>query len=310
MNKVSGFFDASGKQETLDDKVLVVAASLATPFYWQEFSKEWIEYLIDKEYPIKKGKTKPTFHTVDFHYGNYPLRKDFGWDEDRKKDLYDGLIRLIKRRTEYSVATAVDLEDYRRFVSEYPASVHMWTNAGMFASAMCLFKCREWAEARKYDETISYIYDRNDTFAADLRDEYNYLCDNPEAAKWWYFKAGGLTDGNKEIHIPIQSVDLVAWEVARNYKEAQKASPDGDFKTRHELIELSHVNAEYKLYGYEDFVIFWHDHVEDGVLKVKEDLLKRGVIKTDAEFDEEHEKYARKLLNLTTDEIEKLKDDE
>lgn len=303
MKKVSGFLDASGKQETLNDKILVVAASLATPFFWQEFSKEWIAFLEDKMYRVKPGKVQPTFHTTEFHYGNYPFREEFGWDDSRKGDLYNGLIELIKKRTEYSTATGVDLDDYRRFSKDYPGSLKMWANAGAFASAMCFWKCREWALVRDYDETISYVYDRGDTFAKELRDEYNDLCDNPERAKWWFFKPGGLMDKNKEDYIPLQSVDVVAWEVARHYKEALTAASADNFHPRNALIQLSTVGAEYKIYGYEDLISLWSDRVRGYMAQVKEDMKSRGIIKEDSEFDED---YARHLFKISRDELGKI----
>jgi hypothetical protein len=305
MKKVAGYIDASGKEETFNDKILVVANSLGTPFYWQEFSKEWIAFLIEKEYPIKPGKSQPTFHATDFHHGNYPFRAQFGWDPDRKKDLYDGLIKLIKNRTEYSVATGVDLEDYRRFMKKYPAAIHAWSSAGAFAFAFGQRKCRDWAASHKYNDTIPYIYDRNDKFADEMKAEYDEMCKNPERAKWWYFEPGGMHDGDKETYIPIQAVDVVAWEVARHYKEAHFASDNlTEFQTRSAIIELAYISAEYTIYGYEDFISFWEERKNSWVEQMKESVLAKGIIKTDAEFDEE---YARMIVGMTAEEIKNLK---
>ena len=231
---------------------------MSTPLYWQEFSKEWRKALDDESIPIEPDKEHPIFHTSEFKTRQIPFRDYLGWSNDRREVFYKRLIDLVNKRTLFSTATGIDLDDYRRFAVDYPASQKLFGSAGHFASVMSFWRCRYWASKYSYDETISYIYDRDDTFADELRDSYNNLCKDRDRAKWWHFKPGGLRDEDKQYFPPIQAADLVAWEMGRDIRDYY----DG-FKleaiSRPEFVKLNVYGAEYYLYGYEDFLNWWHE---------------------------------------------------
>jgi hypothetical protein len=257
MKKLEGYLDTSGKQETIGDQALIVAVSLSTPLYWREFDKEWTKILVDEKVPIKPNKTRPVFHTTEFMNKNYPFRDKFGWDSARCDNFYNKLINIINRRSLYSFAMCVDLEDYRRFIGDYPEAQQLFGSAGNFASTACFYKCVHYANKWHYDETISYVFDRGDTFRKELESAYDAVCRNAEDRKEWYFKVGGLTFGDKEKYTPIQAVDVIAWECGKHIKDAQKTTIETGQFTRHAIVSLSHSDAEFLYYSYESFLTLW-----------------------------------------------------
>lgn len=279
MKKLEGYLDASGQQTALNDKAIVVSAVLSTPFYWQEFDKEWIKALTDENIPLTKpDQRRPFFRSAQFQNKNHPFRDEFGWNKTRYDLFYDRLIKIINRRSLYSVAIGIDLEDYRRFVTDYPDSLIIFGSSGMFAATLCFLHCAQYAYRCNYDETISYIFDRGDTFKDELEKSFNTLSEDPVALKEWHFKEGGLAFGNKEIYSPIQAADVVAWELNKHIKEAQKASIETEQEMRPSFADLVINNGDFIYYSYEELLGFYTDKMEEIKNEVLDKMRIEGLL--------------------------------
>lgn len=262
VKKLEGYLDASGQQTNLNDKTVIVSAVLSTPFYWQEFNREWMKLLNDEKIPLESDQKQPVFYTAYFQNKNYPFRDKFGWHDTRYNNFYAKLIETINRRSLFSFAIAIDLLDYRKFINERPYAVSIFRSAGTFASILCFLKCAQYACKYKYDETISYVFDRNDTFSRELQLSYEILSQHLDQLKEWHFKVGGLTFGNKEVYTPIQAADVIAWEMSKHIKNAQIANLEIGQEMRSSFADLIINHGEFIYYSYESLLSFYTDYIE------------------------------------------------
>ena len=255
--RLEGYFDASGKQEAIGDKAIIVAGLLSSSPKLREFEKLWLKTLNDAGISATNGV--PVFHTTDFM-----ARKSVyaTWTQEKRDLFYRNLIEIICQTTLYRVGIAVLLEDYRRFLVKCPESIKMFGSAGYFASVMCFNHCADWADKVKYKDTISYIFDRGDTFNSEIRKAHDNLCDEETFRNAWHFEIDALTFGNKARFTPIQGADVIAWELSKALKKAENA-PIGANYLRPSFNALNSNGSEFRCYSYEDLEFFWAEYLAD-----------------------------------------------
>jgi hypothetical protein len=217
--KLEGYLDASGKQEKHSDKVLTVGGLLATPFQWMKFDKAWRALLEAESVPKNKNGIR-VFHTTDFIARKNKGYEDLTfWTDEKCERLYDGLIKVIQGNILYPVGISVFLEDYRKLIAKYPESNIFFKSAGNFVSVMCFWHCARWADKMNYNDSISYFFDRGDSFRDDIEQAHKFICQNEEDRQFWHFKADGLSFVNKEKFTGVQAADVLAWELSKNIKD-------------------------------------------------------------------------------------------
>ncbi len=253
--KITGYFDASGAEETVSDTVIVVAGYLAEAEQWCNFSDAWLTALKEGNVPI--GSTLPVFHTTDFH----ARRKGFAdrtiWTGEKCDPLYEKLIDIINSHTLYPVGIAVSLVDCRKLLAQNPALVLAFQKVGSFASALVFWHCAQWAERNHYNDFITYIFDRGDKFRTEITNAHQTACKSEEMNKSWRIKRDELKFENKEIYNPIQAADVLAWELAKTIKEGERPTIETESKSLLGLENLVSPEADFKFYKYEDLEWFW-----------------------------------------------------
>ena len=117
--QIEGYFDASGKEESVSDTVIVVAGLLAEASQWRDFSNTWLEVLKQEKVPV--GETLPVFHTTDFMAKREGYDDIVFWTEDRRQSLSNKLTDLMNSHALYPVGVAVIANlssDLKRFCAK------------------------------------------------------------------------------------------------------------------------------------------------------------------------------------------------
>ena len=208
--KIEGYFDASGKEETASDTLIVVAGYLAEAEPWRKFCAAWLTALKEENVPI--GEALPVFHTTDFHARMKGFADRTIWTAEKCDLLYSNLIDIINTHTLYPIGIAVSLVDHRKLLAENPALVLAFQKVGSFASGLVFWHCAQWAKRHQYNDFITYIFDRGDKFRTEITNAHRTACKSEEMSKSWRIKRDELKFESKEAYIPIQAADVLAWK--------------------------------------------------------------------------------------------------
>lgn len=255
IQKIEGFFDSSGKEENLEDKVMVVSGVLSEAAQWRDFESDWLKVLTDEQVPI--GDVLPVFHTTDFHakWGGYE-NTEF-WTEEKRERLYNTLLDLINTHALYPVGIAILLDDYRRLRDENPALVLMYQKVGAFAASLAFWHCAQWSEKEDYHNSISYIFDLGETYRTEIDRIHRFACKIKGLRDFWRISKGELDFKDKEKFVPIQAADVIAWELAKDVKEELKRIDGTSRKPRPELEKLISPKTSFRFYEYKHLKWFW-----------------------------------------------------
>lgn len=256
--KLSGYFDASGKENDPQHKVLTVAGAIATPYQWIKFDQEW-QYLLN-EAGFPKKKNIPIFHMTDFNSGQGIFSEDNGWTRQRRNDFYQDLIEIITCYTLHRLGRSILLEDYRKFVSKNPASREFFGSAGAFAAMLCWEGSASFADKLNYQDSIYYVFEAGDEFRTEIDKIYAELSKDENAQKQLRFKEGRLEFKDKTI-TPLQAADVISWENFKDIKRLLTANPEEDYKARRSAKALHSVEKDFRCYCYEDLQEFWNDYI-------------------------------------------------
>lgn len=102
MAAITAYFDASGSPASSDILALVGLASTQT--LWERFDSQWNDCL--------EAFGVPAFHMKNFAHS---VREFSGWsgDQPRRRRFLNGLIWAIEENVEFTVESAINMDDYR-----------------------------------------------------------------------------------------------------------------------------------------------------------------------------------------------------
>ncbi len=200
VDKLEGYADTSGHEDTVTEKIITVNGCLSTPTKWAEFENEWQDYLKGKGFKPDKTTGKYVFHTAPFwSQKGYELMPQ-NLDEAGKQEIYNHLIGIICKHTVFRFGYGVVLDDFRRIESEFPHIRETWLKKpGTRMSFLCFRLNSLWAESNKYNPSISYRFDRGDRFYGELYSEWRRTTKDVSLDDR---TAANLSDGNKAQYIP------------------------------------------------------------------------------------------------------------
>lgn len=270
---LDGYFDASGKQASVKDKLITVNGCLSTPTNWQAFDIEWQKTLKDFGFTPDPKFGRFVFHTTDFHSGYCKLSPKAMSKADRQL-IYRTLIQIVRRHSLFIGGFAVVLKDYVRFANKYPSITKIcFGKPGTFVSILGFGRFMEWAGNKNYSKSISVMFDRGDEFWGEMSHGFEAFVKTPANE---HLSIGSLTSGNKAEFSPLQAADIVAWESRQHFSNLAhiKVTVAG-ITPRHELEMLKRPNSQFDLYQYEEIerrVCQLFPSAKGKIVKVEQDL--------------------------------------
>jgi hypothetical protein len=269
LEPLDGYVDASGNQNTVDDKVLTVNGVLSTPELWNEFDREWQEFLKGKCWRANENG-KYVFHATDFWADDCDYAPK-GLSTTFKKIIYGHLLTLIKRYSLWRFGMAVLLDDLRNFEKEVPhAREFVLSKAGTMLSKLCFDVNSDWAaRTNKYDPSITYVFESGDEWFGELETQFNTVRKQYRGRER-ELTVYALDDRPKDDYSPLQAADIIAWECRQYFLKGAKdrdALLAGKIKPRPELSFL-HVEGE------SSFAIFDEHHIESHFQRLVADRLE------------------------------------
>jgi len=222
---LEGYFDESGTHETASH--IVVSGFIADSNKWRRFVKEWGAALKDQGIPFFKAQW-------------FEKRKEFfrpwGDEEERRKGFMGRLLGTITRLQPTRISFALPMKDYDDIIPPGPARTKIGS-----AYTLCAIKCiamaGNWARSAGYTEPISYYFDAGHKNAREFYDAHQGNWKNEQTRD--QFLVGMLAFADEKVLLPLQSADLIAYEMAQHLagntsrhplKEIMKlAGEDGQF---------------------------------------------------------------------------------
>lgn len=274
---LDGYIDASGKEETLADKILTVNGCLSTPQKWQEFDDEWQPYLKSKGFKPDSKTGRYVFHTSPFWVDKCQLMPR-NLTRRAKQEIYHHLIDIICKHTVYRFGYGVILDDFRKIEMEFPhVRESLLSKPGTRMSWLCFKWNSVWADNNNYAPSISYMFDRGDKFFGELYNWYRvslkHMSDDDINV------IASLAEGNKAMYSPIQAADIVAWECRKYFLTKLVGGKYDQFASGirpcFELRQLNVPNvADFRLYDQIALKGDLRDLMNDILRKTKNDVLK------------------------------------
>ena len=259
-----GYGDASGKYETVKDRIFTVNGCLGTYLQWQDFDVEWQEYLKEARF-IPDRTQRRVFHTSNFWVGKCPLMPPrlrgmptIAMNRE-KQTIYRDLVKIIAKYTDRIFGYAVLLNDFRRIEKDFPFSNEIvFGQPGTLLSNLSIRNNSNWAADNNFPRAIGYIFDRGDNFLEELAKQFNEAAfeageDNVSSFGW----------KNKAEFSPLQAADIVAWECRRYWHDRffdPVRSLIPQLPSSHELTVMVKDPDGIRMYDY--------DHVKNEMLDV------------------------------------------
>ncbi len=243
---LQGYIDASGKEETVTDRILTVNGLLSTPSKWQEFDNHWQAFLRQEGFKPDVKTGKYVFHTSPFWANKCNLMPS-GLTDHNKLRIYRRLIEIIRDHTLYRFGFGVFLEEFREIESEFPhVRESFLKKPGTRMALLCFRHNDEWAHSQGHT-SLAYMFDRGDKFFGEMYSEYRQTINRAkeEGVDLDDLSISSITDGNKAIHSPLQGADVLAWECRRYFQDLpsdvkrRQSLASHSFRPRYELRMLN-----------------------------------------------------------------------
>jgi hypothetical protein len=148
MAMLTAHFDESGKDGK--SPILLVGGYLSTVERWEEFQREWQQFLIDEH--IEK------YHTTDI----LARQKEFkSWTSERVNQVFRKVDDLTMKHTLAGVAGYVDIAVCESVHPLIGRSKYSYEYA--LAGTMAATRITAWAHSQGYNEPIDFVFDRGTT---------------------------------------------------------------------------------------------------------------------------------------------------
>lgn len=250
MAMFTAYFDGSGHADST--ATVVVAGFIAPIDQWLKFETSWKECLA--EFGVTSLHMKHFAHSR----GEYSKWKD---DEKKRQAFLGKLIKIIKRRTARSFASAVRMEDYRKVDLRFQISEY--TRPYPLAAMTCVTKLIKTPTLAGVDKNqILYVFEHGDQdqgqLAKTMEEAYRIT------PVFW----------KKDRSVAFQAADLLAYEQFNVNTALSKLAAKEvlEFeKLRFPLRALS------EMPGSEDWGVHLEDDMTDSCKKIKVRLRDAGI---------------------------------
>jgi hypothetical protein len=214
---LKGYFDESGSS---DSSHLVVAGFIAEAEHWLEFNNQWAAALRDYSVPFFKAQW-------------FNKRKKFfqSWDENRQRGFMGRLLTAIRNAKTVPVACAVPVVDYDEIVK--PGKIrNKIGSAYTLCAAQCFRYGGKWATKRGYTEPVEYVFDAGHKNKGEFGEAHQKFWNGEDRQR---FLLGGLSFRDDQQVLPLQSADLLAYEMTQYLS---------GYVSRHPMSEIQEMGSE------------------------------------------------------------------
>jgi hypothetical protein len=199
LTMLAAYYDESGTDG--HSRSVVVAAYVSTVSQWERFQREWQGALSAEQVTV--------FHMKDFAHRRGEFR---GWEEPRRR-LLQKLLVTIGIRTQYRVATALNLDDYQ---AVFQTDISPYA----FCVVDTLKRVGRWVNRYAPDDRVAHFFERGTGHGREITSGIDAILDDSRNAR--RYRIDSYTFARKELS-PLQAADLFAYE-ARKYIEDMETS--------------------------------------------------------------------------------------
>ena len=140
----------------------MIAGGVSDNVQWRFFEAEWKGLL--EEFKV------PYFHMRKFAHSLGPFDSWKG-DEKRRRHFIERLVGILNRRVNVSIGLALLLDAYREVVT--PEKLTEFGTPYALCGTLCMMLAGEWAQHRKHDEPIRFVFESGASEAAELQRHFN-----------------------------------------------------------------------------------------------------------------------------------------
>jgi hypothetical protein len=222
---MEAYFDESSTHD--NSPVMCVAGYLLTADNAAHLSREW-------------GRTLTEFGMDHFHAAEFPhAASKLGFNQQKRNDLMQKLVGIIRRRVEIGIAVSVSETDFGQV--EPPK----WTKGDpyLFAVLFALSGVVAWAEKISYTGEISYIFEAGHAMEAQAHRAIGMMKDT--TSRYLRYRSHAFV--KKRDALPLQAADLLAYEWCRELRRINTPNPRNRpmRKSLESLLKRTHIAQHY-----------------------------------------------------------------
>jgi Protein of unknown function (DUF3800) len=219
----TAYFDESSTHA--GSSLIVIAGGASDDVQWSFFEAEWKGLL--EEFKV------PYFHMRKFAHSIGPFAS---WkrDEKRRRQFIKRLVGILRRRVTVSIGLVLLLDAYHEVVTQ--EKLRDFGTPYALCGNLCVRLAGEWAQRRKHDEPIKFVFESGARDAAELQRGFN-TARTIEAIQKQYRMGCFEFAGKKDLGA-LQAADFIAWELHKTMVEYQK---DPRRRVRESLLSLTDV---------------------------------------------------------------------
>jgi hypothetical protein len=219
----TAYFDESSTHA--GSPLIVIAGGASDDVQWSFLEAEWKGLL--EEFKV------PYFHMRKFAHSIGPFATWKG-DENRRRHFIERLVGILRRRVTVTIGLALLLDAYREVVT--PEKVAEFGTPYALCGTLCVMLAGEWAQQRKHNEPIRFVFESGAREAAELQRGFN--TNRAVEAVQKQYRMGAFEFAGKKDLGALQAADFIAWELAKTMVEYQK---DSRRRVRESLLSLMDV---------------------------------------------------------------------
>jgi len=226
---LTAYFDESYNHRTeknpYDTLIYTAACWLSSEEHWKKFQKKWkaalnsvgVEFFHMKDYESRKGEYEH-------------------WSNLKRVGVLKRLHRLMKEHTLYGCSASVSRADYDRIITSELRPYFGKSYYGFNVKA-CMGQLNEWCNENGHDGPIRYVFAQLTKQGSDLNGIFEQALNDPFLRK--ALRINSMWEkGDMKVDVPLQSADIIAYEVNKRAVNAASVNLDEQF-IRRSLQNLS-----------------------------------------------------------------------
>jgi len=197
---ISCYFDDSGKESDLDNRIVCAAGYMALDDFWNMFDQAWAGHLL-------KHKIS-WLHMKDFmlSHDEYAAK---GWSWGEKHKVLQEFINVIKATHLTGLAVAVDADGWRKIPEEL---TRREGNAQEFCFMRLMRMVIQRMKISRPRDYVAVFFDCDKAFTSARFKRFIGVRDHDIDAGHYL---QSFTIAEPHTHLPLQAADLLAWETRK-----------------------------------------------------------------------------------------------
>jgi len=193
------------------------------------FSKEQCDHYVRNFDEVRRTEGFEVFHMTDFMANPCQTKPFCDWDQAKRDRVYYRIANLINTRVRTGFAFGVPCESF-----DLHAPQHMKDILGKrhftFAVRCALYLVQQWYARYGKGKAVQYVFDRMGKGKGEIMTIFDGMKEFPEVAESMGVQLNdpdGFTFQNKEFFKPLQTADILAWNMRRHLQDfISRGKPD------------------------------------------------------------------------------------